>query len=115
MVAAIVAAFLTGMLAPKSAAAVSVSFTMELWPGGGSTLTCGWHLSACYDNDALVTSGGALDWAYAGAGTITFTLRSYPDHTTCNVDDAPVTNNVTDCWVGASYKQGDRTWWLPYP
>ncbi len=191
---------------------------MELWPGGGSTLTCGWHLGACYDNDALVTSGGALDWAYAGEGTITFrvystssssftgsvgtgfaqvppqpmcdhrviidasdinggfqtgthyyhtsnsiapdttfninanpgtwtwttrtlgstaneagcglswggyhvhqiagsgwALRSYPDHTTCNVDDPPVTNNVTDCWVGANYKQGDKTWWLPFP
>lgn len=44
-----------------------------------------------------------------------FVLRSYPDHTTCNVDEAPVTNDVSDCWVGSGYKQGDITWQLFFP
>ena len=215
-IAAAVVGVLTGLLAPKSAHASLESFSLELWPGGGSTLTCGWHSGPCYDNDSLVSSGGALDWAgqstitsvfratmssslfanagtgYATVGTQSsclnyvvvdvsdvyggfqtgthyyhtwnsiangttwninaasgywtstnktlgstaseagcgetwsgyhvhqlagsgWTLRSYPDHSTCNVDEAPVTNNVSDCWVGAGYKQADRTWWLNTP
>jgi hypothetical protein len=32
-----------GFLAPKPAEATWVTFYVELWPGGGSTLQCGWH------------------------------------------------------------------------
>ena len=216
MLTAIFTGLVAGMLAPKSASAVYMSFTAELWPGGGGILTCGWHNGPCYDDDTLVLSGPALDWAgqssitykvratmsatlpgKSGTGYVTigsqlmcthlvivdlsdvlgifqtgthylhtsnsiangttfninsavgvwttttktlgntatetgcgaswsghhvhqiagqgWTKRSYPDHTTCNVDELPVTNNVTDCWVGAGYKQGDRTWWLNFP
>jgi hypothetical protein len=38
------------------------------------------------------------------------TLRSYPDHSTCNRP-----NILTDCWVGAGYKQSDTNWSLNLP
>ena len=57
---------LAGLLAPKSAEALIYSVHLDLWPGGGSTLQCGWHSGPCADNDALVVSGTALDWATSG-------------------------------------------------
>lgn len=211
MLVAAGAGILTGFLAPKPAAAQVISFTLELWPGGASTLTCGWHDGPCWDDDSLVVSGRSLDWAStativskyratmttnvfftragvamatvgtqsrcsnvvtvdafdvyqqfqsgdtyvhtkasiargttwniaAGNGSwITstrtlgttanetgcsawtgahvhqragtgWTLRSYPDHSTCNQPSI-----LTDCWVGAGYKQADRTWWISVP
>lgn len=52
-----------GLIAPKPANAVWVTFHFELWPGGGSTLSCGWHSGTCYDDDSLVQSGASLDWS----------------------------------------------------
>lgn len=199
-----------GLLMPKPAAAIWHDFYIELWPGGASTLTCGWHSGPCYDDDSLVSSGAALDWggssgiaflvksstgsnlfALAGTGWVSkdaqstcdhrahvsvydnnggwratatylhtsssftnhsinistsryglvstteplgttanesgcgsswsghhvhqiadggWTLRSYPDHRTCNRPTI-----TTDCWVGSGYKQGDIAWsqWVP--
>lgn len=65
---------LLAMVVPKPAEAAWLSFYVELWPGGSSTLTCGWHDGPCYDDDSLVDSGGALDWA--PSSTITFFVKS---------------------------------------
>lgn len=62
------------ILIPKPAAATSYDYYVELWPGGSSTLTCGWHTGPCYDDDSLVSSGNALDWA--SSSTITFNVKS---------------------------------------
>ncbi|MGE3075194.1 MAG: hypothetical protein AB7N24_15675 [Dehalococcoidia bacterium] len=213
--AGLIVGVVSALLAPKAASATNYSVYIELWPGGSSSLTCGWHSGPCYDNDSLVSSGAALDWApsatinffvksstdssvysIAGTGYITsqtqeacihtmyssvsdnhptwragvwyyhtddsltshteyintqqynivsttkaigttadeddcgdtwsgyhvhqlsdggWTLASYPDHSTCNVDAAPVTNNVTDCWVSNSYKMGYANWAVAYP
>lgn len=68
---------LGGLLVPKPAEALVYSVHIELWPGGGSTLTCGWHSGPCYDNDALVSSGAALDWA--PSSNISFYTKSSTD------------------------------------
>lgn len=56
---ALVAVFgaFAGLLVPKSADALNYSVHFELWPGGGSSLECGWHAGPCYNTDSQVASG----------------------------------------------------------
>lgn len=61
------------LLAPKPASSLWVSFYVEVWPGGGSSLTCGWHQGPCYDDDSQVSSGTALDWA--AYSNVTFIVK----------------------------------------
>lgn len=68
---------LAGLLVPKSVEALAYSVHSELWPGGGSTLECGWHSGPCYNTDARVSSGTALDWATSGS--ISFYAKSSTD------------------------------------
>lgn len=63
LVVTTICATLLAMFVPKPAAAVNYTVDVQLWPGGGSTLTCGWHSGPCWDDDSLVSSGLALDWS----------------------------------------------------
>ena len=89
---------LAGLLAPKSAEAQVYSVYIELWPGGGSSLTCGWHSGPCYDDDARVVSGGALDWA--PSSSISFRTRSSTDSPLFSVaGDAYMSSpSQSSCW-----------------
>lgn len=42
---------MAGLTVPKETKAVNYSVYIELWPGGSSDLTCGWHSGICYDDD----------------------------------------------------------------
>jgi hypothetical protein len=66
-----------GLLAPKAAGAVTYSVYIQLWPSGGSTLSCGWHSGPCYDDDSRVSSGAALDWS--PSSTVSFFSKSSTD------------------------------------
>jgi hypothetical protein len=68
---------ISAMLLPKPASASTAHFTFELWPGGSSYLTCGWHSGPCYDDDSLVVSGTALDWG--GQGGLQFYSKAGSD------------------------------------
>lgn len=68
---------LAGLLAPKSVEALVYSVHIDLWPGGGSTLECGWHSGPCAEDDSQVVSGTALDWATSGS--ISFYTKSSTD------------------------------------
>ena len=71
---AAVIGILFALMIPKPAEAIWHSFYVELWPGGGSQLNCGWHEGACSDDDSEVDSGSALDWG--GASSITHVVKS---------------------------------------
>jgi hypothetical protein len=68
---------IAGLATPKGSKAVNYSVYIELWPGGSSDLTCGWHSGPCYDDDSQVASGAALDWA--STSTISFYVKSLTD------------------------------------
>lgn len=67
-----------GLLVPKQAGATTYySVNIQLWPGGSSDLTCGWHGGPYVNNDATVQSGLALDWA--PSSTISFYVKTLSD------------------------------------
>lgn len=68
---------IAGLAVPKESKAVNYSVYIELWPGGSSDLTCGWHSGICYDDDSQVSSRAALDWA--ASATISFYVQSSTD------------------------------------
>ena len=60
--AAAVLGIMLALIVPKPAGATWHSYYIEMWPGGGSQLNCGWHEGPCWDDDSQVQSGAALDW-----------------------------------------------------
>lgn len=78
---AAVIGILLALMIPKPAEAIWHSFYVELWPGGGSQLNCGWHEGACWDDDSQVVSGSALDW---GVPHRSHTSLSRPQEAACS-------------------------------
>lgn len=77
LVGGVMVGIVAGFIAPKPVAATTYWVYIQLWPGGGSTLTCGWHSGPCYNDDEQVSSGSALDWSTVG--TISFNVKSSTD------------------------------------
>lgn len=67
-----------GFAIPKAAHATSL-YEVYLHPAA-SNLTCGWHTGACYDDDAEVQSGWALDWNYGSNYSFTVNWISKSDN-----------------------------------
>lgn len=84
---------------------------MQLWPGGGSTLECGFH-DICYDDDSQVSWGPALDWSTGG--TVSFYSKSVTDSSMFSVAGTAYITvpSQTTCShvIHASWYDNTSTW-----
>lgn len=96
LVGSAVVGMIAAFLVSKPAAAAQHVFSVELWPGGGSTLSCGWHWGACYDDDSKVVSGKALDWS--GNSTVYFKVRALRNTSFYTLAGSGYANVGTQAW-----------------